>query len=132
MRTSEFSDDPAHRIAAGDPDDAALILVEGADRAGQPDLAELLEDAVAAAQDGAVVGADPQPVDVVDEQGGDVARLQRRGAVAVEGPELDAVEADQPGFGAEPEEAVAVLGQRADAVGSGARRGSASSRGGTG
>ena len=109
--------DPADRIAAGDPDDAALILVEGADRAGQADLAELLEDAVAPAQDGAVVGADPQPVDVVDEQGGDVVRLQRGGAVAIEGPELDAVEADQPGFGAEPEKAVGVLGQRPDAVG---------------
>ena len=117
MRTSAFSDDPADRIAAGDPDDAALILVEGADRAGQADLAELLEDAVAPAQDRAVVGADPQPVDVVDEQGGDVVRLQRGGAVAIEGPELDPVEADQPGLGAEPEKAFGVLGQRPDAVG---------------
>ena len=95
----------------------SLILVERADRAGQADLAELLEDAVAPPQHGAVVGADPEAVGLVDEQGGDVGRLQRRGAVAVEGPELDPVEAHQPGLGAEPEEPVGVLGQGPDAVG---------------
>ena len=109
--------DAADRVAAGDPDDAALILVERADRAGQADLAELLEHAVAPAQDRAVVGADPEPVDVVDEQRRDVGRLQRGGAVAIEGLELDAVEADQPRLRAQPEEAVAVLRQRPDAVG---------------
>ncbi len=105
------------RVAAGNPDHPMLILVEGADRARQAGLAELLEDAVAPPQHGAVVGADPQPVGLVDEQGGDVVRLERRGAVAVEGPELDPVEPHQPGFGAEPQEPVGVLGQCPDAVG---------------
>jgi hypothetical protein len=109
--------DTADRIAAGDPDRAALILVEGADLSGQPHLAELLEDAVPAAQHGSVVRADPEQVGVVDEERGDVVGLQHRRAVAVEGLELDAVEAHQPGLGAEPQEPLGILSQRPEAVG---------------